>query len=66
MNLLEQYIEEIHSVEPYNAEWTKQFPKTRFVEVDVTTNCYGNTKRKKHVFQTEEWEKFKKQGYWMA
>lgn len=27
MNLLEHYIEEIISVEPYTAEWTKEFDK---------------------------------------
>lgn len=66
MNLLEQYIVEIHSVEPYEAEWTKRFPKVKFVEADVTTNCYGRKDRQRHVFNTEEWEKFKEQGYWMA
>lgn len=66
MNLLEQYIEEVHSVRIYDALWTRKFPNTNFVEVEVTTNCYGNVTRKKHVFQAEEWEKFKKQGYWMA
>lgn len=66
MNLLEQYIEEIIGVEKYEAEWTRRFPDREFVEVDMITNCYGNKTRRKHVFNTTEWETYKKQGYYMA
>jgi hypothetical protein len=65
MNILEQYIEEVHNVRPYTAEWTKKFDK-EFVEVDITTNCYGSKKRDTHVFSTVEWEKVVEQGYYMA
>lgn len=66
MNLLEQYIKEVHSVTPYEADWTKEFPDSEFIEVDVTTNCYGSIKRSKHIFNTNEWEQYKSQGYWMG
>lgn len=66
MNMLEQYIVEIHSVNEYEEEWTKEFPDFKFVEVDVTTNCYGSENRDKRIFNTVEWEKYKEQGYWMA
>ena len=66
MNLLEQYIVEIHSEKPYSAGWTKEFPDKAFVEVDVTTTCYGHQKRSTEIFDTDEWPVIKKQGYWMA
>lgn len=65
MNLLEQYIKEIHSVEPYTDEWTEKYHKD-FVEVDLTINCYGSVERKTRIFSEEEWEKTKEQGYYMA
>lgn len=65
MNLLEQYIEEIHSVKPHTADWTKKFNK-EFVEVEITTNCYGVTETKKRIFDTDEWEQVKFKGYFMA
>lgn len=66
MNLLEIYIKKIHSVEPYNTEWTREFPDKEFVKVDVTTDCYGNVRREQRVFNTQEWEEIKKKGYWMG
>lgn len=65
MNALEQYINKIHSVEPYEEEWTKKFDK-RFVQVRLTTNCYGREVTEDHVFETKLWEKVKKQGYYMG
>ena len=64
--LLEQYIKEIHSEKPYTADWTSEFPDREFIEVDVTTNCYGTLKRSKEIFTTIEWDYYKNQGYWMA
>lgn len=66
MNLLEQYIEEIHEEKPCEAEWTKTFPDKEFVHVDITTNCYGNKKRDQHIFSTDNWEIYKTQGYFMG
>lgn len=66
MNVLEQYIEEVHSEKPYAADWTKEFANSEFVEVDVTTNCHGHYQRATHIFDTDEWSKYKLQGYWMG
>jgi hypothetical protein len=65
MNILEQYIVEVHSVEPCTAEWTKEFPDRELLSVDVTTTCYGRDDRRTHVWSKEEWEKIQEQGfYW--
>ena len=66
MNVLEQYIKEIHSEESYVPEWASEFSDIKFVKVDVTTTCYGRDKRETHVFNTRQWETFKLIGYWMA
>lgn len=66
MNLLEHYIEEVYSVEPYEEEWTKKFPQHTYVKVSLTYNCYGSINYRKIIFRTEEWEKNQKQGYYMA
>jgi len=63
--MLEQHIREVHSVEPHTADWTKEFEK-EFVEVRMTINCYGVIETKKRVFDTEEWERVKAQGYFMS
>lgn len=66
MNVLENYIEEIHSVEPYTADWTDRFPDREFVQVDITSNCYGNKQRQKHVFNTKDWAEIQDQGFYWA
>ncbi|MCA1064693.1 hypothetical protein LCL98_14700 [Rossellomorea aquimaris] len=67
MNVLEHYIKEIHSVDPYDVSFdTKEFAHKKFVKVDVTTNCYGTTRRTDEIFSVAEWEKIKKQGFWMS
>lgn len=62
MNVVRILIEEIHNVEQYEADWTKPLQK-KFVEVDMTTDIYGRLDRRKYVFNTEEWDKIKKQGF---
>lgn len=66
MNILEHYIKEIHSVEPYEESWTKDFPQKKFVKVDFTHDCHGSVRRTTVVFDTDEWEEVRKQGYFMA
>lgn len=66
MNLLEHYIREVHSVEEYKEEWTKEFPDIEFVKVDVTYDCYGRTERKTHVWNKAQWNAIKTQKYFMA
>lgn len=59
MNLLEHYIEEVHSVTPdeNNPDW---------VEVDLTCNCWGVTERKVYHTRKDVWEQEKEQGYFLA
>lgn len=66
MNILEHYIKNIHSVEPYTAEWTSEFPDREFIKVNMTTNCYGCEQTKDHIFNTAEWANIQEQGYYMG
>lgn len=65
MNVLEHYIVETHSVTPYRAEWTKEV-SDKFVTADITTNCYGVTKRESRVFSEREWDEAVKNGYYLG
>lgn len=65
MNILENYVETIHSETPYEEEWTKKFDDA-FVEVDLTSNCYGSKKRDTHVWTVSDWKSIKEKGYYMA
>ena len=60
MNILEHYIGEIFSVEPFVMRGTAM------VKVDLSTNCYGNVRRQTEVFTADEWDRAKEQGYFMA
>lgn len=64
MNLLEHYIKEVISVEPYTAEWTKEFD-AEFLKIKVVVECYGTIEERETVERKEEWEKIKKRGYFM-
>lgn len=64
MNLLENYIKEIISVEPYEEEWTKKFDK-KFLKVIVVVECYGIVETRDTVVSEEEWETAKERGYFM-
>lgn len=66
MNLLEIYLEEIISVEPYENEWTKDFKDRSFVKVVGIFNCYGNKKEETHIFNNIEWENVKEKGYYIG
>ena len=57
MNLLEHYIEEIHS---------EEIKEENLVEVDMTTLCYGTTKREINVYPKDYWEEKKQKGYYMG
>jgi hypothetical protein len=59
MNLLETYIEEIHS------EHERKTDFGYVVDVDITENCYGGITRKKKTFLKDEWVCTKRKGfYW--
>lgn len=62
MNILEHYIKEIVSVDPYEADWTVKTGK-EFVKVVVIANCYGQVKPYTQIYDNVEWEKIKEQGY---
>ncbi|MDW8515076.1 hypothetical protein RIB56_02945 [Priestia flexa] len=66
MNILENHIVEVHNEEPYDEYWIKEFYPKTFVKVDMTIDCYGRVKRDTNIFETEDWKKIKKQGYFMA
>ena len=69
MNLLEHYIEEIHSVQDVSDKFEKatgRKPKEPWYEVDVTVDCYGAVERKREFMSKSEFEQAKKQGYFLA
>lgn len=65
MNALEHYIQEVISVEPYEADWTKEFPDRKFVKVVVITDCYGCVEERMSIESEADWEKIKERGYFM-
>lgn len=67
MNLLENYLVEVHEIKPYEKDWTKEkeFEGVEFLLVDATWDCYGRESRIKDIFRKEEWESIKEKGYCM-
>jgi hypothetical protein len=61
MNLLEHYIDEI-----INVTERKTQKGTDIVEVEMIINCYGVKEQTIHIFLPSEWEKAKKDGYYLA
>ena len=69
MNLLEHYIKEIHSVTDITNKFTERCgyePGEPLLEVDLTYDCYGFIKRDNMTFWKSNFERAKKQGYFMA
>ena len=65
MNLLEHYIEEIHS----EKSTIYELPHGDFitlVELDITINCYGNIERIKTTMVKDNWLKAKEKGYYLG
>lgn len=63
MNLVEIYLKELISVEPY-AE--KLYPDLKLVRVDAIWNCYGNEHQRKRVFNEAEWQEIQTKGYYLG
>lgn len=63
MNLLEHYIEEIHSVEEVERQEWMNGP---YVKVDITIDCYGSIERKTTYYPLSYWESIKEKGYYMG
>ena len=74
MNLLENYIEKVISVEDVTKGWEKymQEEDPNFIETDpmlqisMIINCYGQTTGTTKMFHKSEWDKIQEQGYYMA
>lgn len=69
MNLLEHYIQEVHSVQDETNNYiqrTGETPKEPLLKVDLTYNCYGCVERENKLFTKSQWETIKKNGYFMA
>ena len=63
MNLLENYIQPGYKIEPYEPSPIKG---VKFVKFTGKVDCYGNTQEQTHIWEESEWQKIKKQGYFMA
>ena len=59
MNILENYILEVHGIKEF-----EKYPN--MIEVDVTRDCWGDIQRTKHITSKEQWQKDLKNGYFMA
>lgn len=69
MNLLQHYIKEIYSVEDFTEEFKRKvghLPCRPMVKVKMKINCFGREEDTEGTFFIDEWEKAKRQGYYMA
>ena len=69
MNLLEHYIEKIHSETEITDDFTRKAgypPKERMFKVEMDVDCYGVKERAVKVFFESEWTTAKENGYYMA
>ena len=69
MNILEQYIDEVYSVEDVTKEMEEHgiaVGDERFFRVCMKVDCYGNKSDTEQIFRASEWEEVKKKGYFMG
>lgn len=64
MNILEHYIEKIHSEELVT--FTYEGENVTCYKVDLTYNCHGCIKRVTEFFLEDEWKSIKEKGYYLA
>ena len=65
MNLLENYIKEVISIEELkiNETWAKGID---FVKVKITTDCYGDIRTEERIFTVQKWNSIAKAGYYLG
>ena len=69
MNLLEHYIQEVHSIEDVTKEYenvVNRKPEQHVLKIIMTVNCYGNVERVIKFFLKSEWEHSLEQGFYLA
>lgn len=64
LNLVEIYIQEIHSVTGVVTPSVDGIPVEPRVEVDMTVNSYGRIERVTEWFSMSAWEGAKEKGYY--
>lgn len=65
MNLLEHYIQPGYNVKPCPKD-VCPIKDEDCVIFEGYVDCYGNIEKTKELWTVEEWQKIKKQGYYMA
>lgn len=69
MNILEQYIDEVYSVEDVTKEMEEHVIAVgdeRWLRVRMKVDCYGSKSDTEQIFRASEWEEAKKKGYFMG
>lgn len=66
MNLLEHYIIEVHSIVDLTHKVTCIKSDTKYLEVDVSYDCYGIVERNKLILTQDEWDYILERGYFMG
>lgn len=69
MNIMEQYIDEIYSVEDVTKEMKEHgiaVGDERWLRVCMRVDCYRIKSDIKKIFRASEWEEAKKKGYFMG
>lgn len=69
VNIMEQYIDEIYSVEDVTKEMEEHgiaVGDERWLRVCMRVDCYSIKSDIKQIFRASEWEEAKKKGYFMG
>ena len=67
MNLIENYIQPGYQLRKLSRqEVSFEYDGKGFVEFKGKVDCYGNVQQVHKIFSIEQWEKVKKQGYYLA
>ena len=67
MNLIENYIQPGFQIRKLSRQEVPfEYDGKGFVSFDGLVDCYGNIRKVHKMFSIEQWEKVKKQGYYLA